>query len=186
LDGGYHIGRCWACEFQFKKFRLDDLDLSCTEALPSHFRTPVKNRVSAPMNGMMNPMTLPSAGSKMNSAWALQMRASTMEEPVRLIQTLTGAILGNGGWVLSRGANDSGLINMLFEFERQSCVDMYTVLIAVGLELSQLAHLRFTELCQCTRSHFEDCCDEIVSVDLEIHSFSVETSAVRHNASEAA
>jgi hypothetical protein len=109
-----------------------------------------------------------------------------MEEPVRLIQTLTGAILGNGGWVLSRGANDSGLINMLFEFERQSCVDMYTVLIAVGLELSQLAHLRFTELCQCTRSHFEDCGDEIVSVDLEIHSFSVETNAVRRNASEAA
>jgi hypothetical protein len=90
------------------------------------------------MNGEMNPMTLPPAGSKMNSAWALQMRATTMEEPVRLIQTLTGAILGNGGWVLSRGANDSGIDQYAFEFERQSCVDMYTVLIAVGLELSQL------------------------------------------------
>src|ERR1700678_1112507 len=104
-----------------------------------------------PMNEEMNPMPLPPAISKVNSSWALQMRATTMEEPARLIQTLTGAILGAGGWVLSRGANDAGLINMFFEFERQSCVDMYTVLIAVGLELSQLAHLRFTELCQCTR-----------------------------------
>jgi hypothetical protein len=114
------------------------------------------------------------------------MRATSMEEPMRLIQTLTGAILGNGGWVLSRGANDSGTINMLFEFERNCCVDMYTVLIAAGLELSQLAHLRFTELCQCTRSHFDDIGGEIVSVDLQIHSFHLESSAMRQNSSEAA
>jgi len=116
----------------------------------------------------------------------MQMRATTMEEPTRLIQTLTGAILGAGGWVLSRGANDTNLINMLFEFERQSCVEMYTVLIAVGLELSQMAHLRFTELCQCTRSNSEDCGSEIVSVDLEIHSFPIQARAVRGQASEAA
>jgi hypothetical protein len=131
-------------------------------------------------------MTLPPAPTSFTSNWALQMRATTMEEPRRLIQTLTGAILGNGGWVLSRGANDSGTINMLFEFERNCCVDMYTVLIAAGLELSQLAHLRFTELCQCTRSHFDDIGGEIVSVDLEIHSFVLESSATRQNSSEAA
>lgn len=109
-----------------------------------------------------------------------------MDDPLRLIQTLTGAILASGGWVLSRGANDAGVINMLFEFERQNCVDIYTVLVAVGLELSQLAHLRFTELCQCTRSHYGDCGGEIVSVDLEVHSFSAELNIRGHNASEAA
>jgi len=113
------------------------------------------------------------------------MKATTMDEPAQLIQTLTGAILGSGGWVLSRGANDSGTINMLFEFERMQCVEIYTVLIAVGLELSQLAHMRFTELCQCTRSNPDDCSGDIVSVDLEIHSFSVEASANRQ-VSEAA
>ena len=56
----------------------------------------------------------------------MQMRAISVEEPGRLVQTLTGAILGCGGWVLSRGANDSGGVNMLFEFERQACVDIYT------------------------------------------------------------
>jgi len=122
-------------------------------------------------------MTLPPAISKMSSVWALQMRATTMDEPTRLVQTLTGAILGSGGWVLSRGADDRGTINMLFEFERYCCLDMYTVLIAAGLELSQLAHLRLTELCQCTRSHFEDCGSEIVSIDLEIRSFFVQTAA---------
>ena len=83
--------------------------------------------------------------------WALQMRAISGDEPGRLVQTLTGAILGCGGWVLSRGATDTGLVNMLVEFERHSCIDIYTVLIASGIELSKKGHVRFTELCQCTR-----------------------------------
>ena len=98
--------------------------------------------------------------------WAIQMKATSAEEPSRLVQLLAGAILGCGGWVLSRGVNDFGLITMLFEFERQSCVDIYGVLVAVGLELSQEGHVRFTELCQCTRNR--DCSVEIASVDLEI------------------
>lgn len=111
------------------------------------------------------------AGSSTELPWALEMRAISMEEPSRLVQTLTGAILGCGGWVLSRGANDTGLINMLFEFERRICLDVYSVLVAAGLELSQTGHLRFTELCQCTRSHHADCGGQIASVDLEIQTF---------------
>jgi len=110
----------------------------------------------------------------MNTPWAMQMKAISIEEPARLVQTLTGAILGCGGWVLSRGASDTGTINMLFEFERQTCVDIYSVLIAAGVELSQSGHVRFTELCQCTRSHQKECGTEIASVDLEVQTFPVE------------
>uniref|UniRef100_E6QM44 Uncharacterized protein n=1 Tax=mine drainage metagenome TaxID=410659 RepID=E6QM44_9ZZZZ len=127
----------------------------------------------------MNSAMLTKTNGRISSAWALQMKATTAEDPTRLIQTMTGAILGCGGWVLSRGANESGVINLLFEFERQHCVEMYTVLVAVGLELSQVAHIRFTELCQCTRNNNEDCGAEIVSVDLEIYSFPMEMAAVR-------
>lgn len=104
----------------------------------------------------------------------MQMKAISIEEPSRLVQTLTGAILGCGGWVLSRGANDTGTISMLFEFERQACVDIYSVLIAAGLELSQSGHIRFTELCQCTRNHSQECGAEIASIDLEIQTFPIE------------
>jgi hypothetical protein len=100
--------------------------------------------------------------------WAMQMRAVSMDEPGRLVQTLTGAILGCGGWVLSRGASEAGIVSMLFEFERQTCVDIYSILIAAGLELSQSAHIRFTELCQCTRLSPQECGADIASVDLEI------------------
>ena len=100
--------------------------------------------------------------------WALQMRAISREEPGRAVKTLTGAILGCGGWVLSRSASDTGMIDILFEFERRSCLEIYSILIAAGLELSQSAHIRFTELCQCTRMVRKGCQDEIVSIDLEV------------------
>lgn len=116
------------------------------------------------------------AAQSMSIPWAMQMKAISIEDPERLVQTLTGAILGCGGWVLSRGANDTGMVNMLFEFERQECVEIYSLLIAAGLELSQSGHIRFTELCQCTRSQQRACGSEIASVDLEIQTFPVETS----------
>lgn len=103
--------------------------------------------------------------------WVLEMKAVSGIEPSRLVRTLTGGILGCGGWVLSRGASDSGTVNMLFEFERQACVDIYSVLIGAGLELSQNGHVRFTELCQCTRNQNRDCSAEIASVDLEVQTY---------------
>ena len=114
------------------------------------------------------------AEQAINIPWAMQMQAISIEEPGRLVQTLTGAILGCGGWVLSRGADDTGTVSMLFEFERRACVDIYSLLIAAGLELSQNGHIRFTELCQCTRSHQQDCGSEIASIDLEIQTCPVE------------
>ena len=119
-------------------------------------------------------------GQSMNIPWAMQMKAVSIEEPGRLVQMLTGAILGCGGWVLSRGANDCGTINMLFEFKRQACVEIYSVLIGAGLELSQSGHVRFTELCQCTRSSRQDCGADIASIDLEIQTFPVEFLSGQH------
>lgn len=114
------------------------------------------------------------AGQPNTAPWIMEMKAVSTQEPSRLVQTLTGAILGCGGWVLSRGASDTGTINMLFEFERRACVDVYSVLIAAEVELSQNGHIRLTELCQCTRSQIRDCGAEIASIDLEIQTFPTE------------
>ncbi len=117
-------------------------------------------------------------GLSMEIPWALQMKAVSVEEPSRLMQALSGAILGCGGWVLSRGASDTGRISMLFEFERRACVDMYSLMIGAGLELSQSGHLRFTELCQCTCSLPSDRGAEIASIDLEIQTFPVQATSM--------
>lgn len=79
--------------------------------------------------------------------------------------------------MLSRSATDTGLIDLLFEFERRSCLEIYSILIASGVELSREAHLQFTELCQCTKFRQQGSREEIVSVDLEI-----QTSPLAENA----
>ncbi len=107
--------------------------------------------------------------------WALEMNAISAEDSTNLVETLTGAILGCGGWVLSRGANEDGKVSMLFEFERRACVEIYSILIAAGVELSPAAHIQLTELCQCTCNHPDDCANEIASIDLEVQTFPVET-----------
>lgn len=103
--------------------------------------------------------------------WALQMKAVSRQEPARLETSLTGAILGCGGWVLRQSFSDTGLIDILFEFERRLCLEIYSILVAAGLELSQGAHLGFTELWQCTQFASKDCNDEIVSIELRVQTF---------------
>ena len=103
--------------------------------------------------------------------WAIHMQAIAIEEPDRLLRNLAGAIVGCGGWVLSRSASDRGIVTVLFEFERLACVDIYSVVVGAGLELSRAGHLRFTELCQCTRSGRQAFGAEIASIEIEIQTF---------------
>ena len=110
----------------------------------------------------------------MRAPWALEMRAVSAAEPLRLVELLTAAITGCGGWVLCRGSDNRGKINFLLEFERRSCLDIYCILVAAGVELTQSGHFRFTELYQCTRSHLRHCGAEIASLDLEIQTFPAE------------
>lgn len=99
--------------------------------------------------------------------WSLKLTALCVEEPPRLLRFLSGTILACGGWVLSRSCSGVG-VQMNFEFERSGCVDIYTALIAAGLELSHDSHLRLTELCQCTRNQVKPVLGETVGVELEV------------------
>ena len=116
-------------------------------------------RYESPARASDPPATMP---------WALELTAVSSVEPSQLVRIVTGAILGCGGWVLTRSTTDSGRVTILFEFERQACVEIYTLLIAAGIELSRSGHLRMTELCQCTRSQSVDCGAEIASIELEV------------------
>jgi len=121
---------------------------------------------------------IPDEGQIMSTPWATGMMATSIEEPTRLLLSLTGAILSCGGWVLYRSCNDIGKVTMLFEFERQACVEIYALLAAAGVELSRGDHIWFTELCQCTRDNRQDCDTEIASVELEIQTLPAKTVSV--------
>ncbi len=110
----------------------------------------------------------------------MEMKALSTQEPGALGKNLTGAILGSGGWVLSRGANEEGQLTLLFEFERRHCLEIYGILVSAGLELSAQAHRLFTDLCQCTMHRAETCATEIASVDLEIQTLPADLAEGRH------
>jgi hypothetical protein len=120
------------------------------------------------------------AGSRAGTPWAMHLQAIALEEPARLLRNLTGAIVSCGGWVLSRSSTDTGIVTLLFEFERPACIDMYSGLVAAGLELNRTGHLRLTELCQCTRSARMDCRSEIASIELEIQTYPLERASEAH------
>jgi hypothetical protein len=103
--------------------------------------------------------------------WAIQMKGVSLEEPGRLVLALTEAILCCGGWVLTRSASDTGAVNLLFEFERRVCMEMYGGLVGAGIDLTQNGHVRFTELCQCILNDSSDRGAEVATIDLEVQTF---------------
>jgi len=115
-------------------------------------------------------------GQIVNGLGSIKIGSLSVDEPGRLVRALVGALVGNGAWVLRRSASEAGELHMLIEFERQECVEIYSSLIANGVEFGQSGHVRLTELCQRFLSQTRTVQTEIVSIDLQIQTFPMEKS----------
>lgn len=73
-----------------------------------------------------------------------------------------------GGYVLSRRFDAGDTAAIEFEFVRATCVEMYSVLIAAGLDLTAQSHIIMSTLCQCTRETLEATAGDPVRVELTI------------------
>lgn len=100
--------------------------------------------------------------------WQMSLNAQCAEDSARTVRFLTGAVMACGGFVLSRrfDAGESAAIE--FEFVRATCVEMYSILIAAGLELTAQSHIIMSSLCQCTRETIESTAGDPVRVELTI------------------
>lgn len=101
--------------------------------------------------------------------WSLRLTALSADDPERLVRYLTGALLACGGWVLTRTTQGKEAAELDFEFARAACVDIYSVLIAAGLELSRDSHVQMAELCHCTKNLIESRAFEIARADLVVY-----------------
>jgi hypothetical protein len=104
----------------------------------------------------------------MRSDWNLNLTAQCSDDAPRTVRFLTGALLACGGNVLSRRFEPGESAAIEFEFVRATCVEMYSILIAAGLELSAEAHVTLASLCQCTRETLEATAGDPVRVLLSI------------------
>lgn len=100
--------------------------------------------------------------------WELNLAAECTDDTARTVRFLTGAVIACGGDVLSRRFDTEQSAAIEFEFIRATCVEMYSVLIAAGLELTAQSHLIMATLCQCTRETLEVTAGDPVRVELII------------------
>lgn len=112
--------------------------------------------------------------------WDLRLTATCADDPQRLLRFLTGAVLSCGGWVLSRSLPGSDTVEMSFEFARAAGLEIYSVLIAAGLELSRDAHISMTELCQCTKNLIATKAFDIARVRLLVIANPLEKKSIRN------
>ena len=86
---------------------------------------------------------------------------------------LTGAVLACGGCVLSRSFEPGEHAAIEFQFARAVCVEMYSVLLAAGLELCPESHRLLASLCQCASATRAATATDLVHIDLTIRSASL-------------
>ena len=100
--------------------------------------------------------------------WDLSLTALCSDDAPRTVRFLTGAVMACGGCVLSRRFDARGTAAIEFEFVRATCVEMYSILIAAGLELSAQSHRTLATLCQCTRETLEATAGDPVRINITI------------------
>jgi hypothetical protein len=95
----------------------------------------------------------------------LYLTALLPEDQSLVIPRLSGIIPDCGAWIRSRSYVESGTARFVFEFPRDICVEIYSALVSVGLQLTAASHLLLTELCRCTPHLFDPSSRKIPAVD---------------------
>jgi hypothetical protein len=89
------------------------------------------------------------------TATPIPIEAFLLEGQTRVLPALHGLIYDCGGWILFRDHPSSNLACFLLEFPRDICVEIYSCLVSVGLELAPAGHRALSELCRCTPFLFD-------------------------------
>src|SRR6202167_1752568 len=85
----------------------------------------------------------------------LYLTALLPEDQSLVVSRLSGIIPDCGAWIRSRSYVEPGTARFVFEFPRDICVEIYSALVSVGLQLTTTSHSLLTELCRCTPHVFD-------------------------------
>ena len=95
------------------------------------------------------------------------LRAFSLDSGQQLLRFLPGALSSSGAWVL-RHEVASGFVRFFFEFERSNGMNVYVMLVSLGLELTRSSHLSLTSFCQRTLNLPRSETLQVASCELEI------------------
>jgi hypothetical protein len=96
---------------------------------------------------------------------SIEITAMLPEGQSPVLPMLHGVLCDCGGWILNRGFIEPAIARFIFEFPRDICVEIYSALVSLGLELTAASHRTLTELCRCTPYLFDLPSRTVVAVD---------------------
>jgi hypothetical protein len=83
---------------------------------------------------------------------SLEIQGFSYEERHGLLPTLTSAFADCGGWILDRKTLSPSTMEFRVEIQLRAAIDLYSSIIASGLELTRSGHLGLTHLCTCHKN----------------------------------
>jgi hypothetical protein len=91
------------------------------------------------------------------------------EDRQGVLPTLTSAFTQCGGWVLERKTTSPTTMEFRIEIQLRGIVELYSSLVATGVELTRATHTTLTALCT-SRHHLATSHDptKVVSIRLEL------------------
>ena len=100
---------------------------------------------------------------------SLDIQGFSYEERHGFLPTLTSAFADCGGWILDRKTLSPSTMEFRVEIQLRAVVELYSSIIASGLELTRSGHLGLTHLCTC-RKNLSTRTDlsQIVTIRIEI------------------
>ena len=100
---------------------------------------------------------------------SLDIQGFSYEERHGFLPTITSAFADCRGWILDRKTLSPSTMEFRVEIQLRAVVELYSSIIASGLELTRSGHLGLTHLCTC-RKNFSTPTDlsQIVTIRIEI------------------
>lgn len=83
---------------------------------------------------------------------SLDIQGFSYEERHGLLPSLTTAFADCGGWILDRKTLSPTTMEFRLEIQLRAAVDLYSSILASGLELTRAGHLGLTHLCTCRKN----------------------------------
>jgi hypothetical protein len=100
---------------------------------------------------------------------SLDIQGFSYEERHGLLPSLTSAFADCGGWILGRKTLSPSTVEFHLEIQLRAAVDLYSSIIASGLELTRSGHLGLTHLCTC-RKNLSTSADlgQVIAIRIEV------------------
>jgi hypothetical protein len=99
---------------------------------------------------------------------SLDIRGFSYNDRFQIMLSLTNSLTDSGAWITDRNTVSATTTELRFEIQLGCVLDLYTALIATGIELTRTAHMALTDLWTCY-NNLNTRVSEVVAIRLEIN-----------------